>query len=609
MNEPVWLSDLSRFLLAWHCKGVILLLATWSVAGLLKKQSAAGRHLCWICGLIALLPLALAGSAFVDLPIPLPYGTWLDSGQEEVGIWQGSSVPGKVAVESNATPSAMEADGVSVSGSQAGHHRVEAGSKAIEAASAAPGAGWSILWVVVWMLGSVSSGLYFLAGEIAAHRVASHAGPIRNRVLQARLRKWASDLGTSPPRLRLSGAIQAPFTRGVIQPVLVFPRSWSKWSRDQLDRVLLHELSHIKRRDFLSHRLAKMAACLQWINPFCWVALRRIVRNQEMACDDEVVRLSESGLAYAEDLLCWARSGTAFSGRLGVAGARSGLEERLRALLDRHTCRRSLLPRQVLLATAATVSLAFLLGSVQLVDASLTPSAAQPSGVWATLLEDGQIQFQNDQLIEIEGIGTLRGSSRGRRFHFREPVVFRIAGQRATPGSSLRADKEIEVSDQSGRELWTIRLARKDSDRPRGRRVGSARGTGVSFVFEPGEPSFYLLRYQGNRIQIEGWVYRALEIGAKMDPLPGTSSGLEIRAILEAGPAEEAGLRVHDVITAIEGQPATRSALYGAMESKNSGDSIHFEMQRAGRTSSASVVLRSSQPTQQERWKGRKYSP
>ncbi len=69
-------------------------------------------------------------------------------------------------------------------------------------------------------------------------------------------------------------------------------------------------------------------------------------------------------------------------------------------------------------------------------------------------------------------------------------------------------------------------------------------------------------------------------------------TGLYVRAVVPGGPAERAGLRADDVITSINGQPATSNVqLQELTLTKKPGDSVPLQFWRNGRTASATVTL------------------
>jgi TonB family protein len=65
----------------------------------------------------------------------------------------------------------------------------------------------------------------------------------------------------------------------------------SDWTAQALEPVLLHELTHIKRRDCLVELVQIVLQILYFYHPMVWLTNWTIRRERELACDDEVVRL------------------------------------------------------------------------------------------------------------------------------------------------------------------------------------------------------------------------------------------------------------------------------------------------------------------------------
>ena len=72
----------------------------------------------------------------------------------------------------------------------------------------------------------------------------------------------------------------------------------------------------------------------------------------------------------------------------------------------------------------------------------------------------------------------------------------------------------------------------------------------------------------------------------------GLPEGLYVRAVAPGGPAASAGLRADDVITSIEGQPATSNIQLQELSlTKKPGDTVTLEYSRGGHSATATVTL------------------
>ena len=58
----------------------------------------------------------------------------------------------------------------------------------------------------------------------------------------------------------------------------------------ELHAVLIHELTHARRRDNLLRLVYEISLCVLWFNPLIWLAGARMALYRELSCDESVVR-------------------------------------------------------------------------------------------------------------------------------------------------------------------------------------------------------------------------------------------------------------------------------------------------------------------------------
>ena len=154
-----------------------------------------------------------------------------------------------------------------------------------------------------------------------------------------------------PLRLRLCAAIDAPLTYGLLRPVILLPACFDLSDREALDCVLRHELAHVRRFDALFKAALAVTTCLHWFNPLIWVMLALANRDLELACDEQALRAAarERRRAYARALLRLEEM-RARPLPLGSAFGKSGVEERIAAIVKRRPVSRAALAVTLLLA-------------------------------------------------------------------------------------------------------------------------------------------------------------------------------------------------------------------------------------------------------------------
>ena len=169
-------------------------------------------------------------------------------------------------------------------------------------------------------------------------------------------------------RLVVSDEIAIPMTWGLWQPVILLPRDSDDWDMARRRVVLLHELAHIARGDYLTQWLVLVGCALNWFNPLVWKTARQSVSEREQASDDLVLSAGVHSTDYAGHLLEIARNavyGRSFQ-MIGLAMAgRSDLERRIRGILNTRKNRR--IPRRTRgMAMVGLLGLLLPLGGMQL---------------------------------------------------------------------------------------------------------------------------------------------------------------------------------------------------------------------------------------------------
>ncbi len=105
-------------------------------------------------------------------------------------------------------------------------------------------------------------------------------------------------------RYYLSDKIQVPLVIGFIKPVILFPAMLAtQLDMKQLEALMIHELSHIRRNDYLFNLLRTLTETILFFNPFAWMIGKMMDIERENACDDKVIELTNAPLTYAQALL------------------------------------------------------------------------------------------------------------------------------------------------------------------------------------------------------------------------------------------------------------------------------------------------------------------
>jgi len=107
----------------------------------------------------------------------------------------------------------------------------------------------------------------------------------------------------------LSAHIDTPQVIGFLKPVILLPAACLvNLSTEQLEAVLLHELVHIKRNDYIVNIFVTSTEILFFFNPFVKDLAAAIRKEREYSCDDMVIQFQYQPHNYATALLTLEKS-------------------------------------------------------------------------------------------------------------------------------------------------------------------------------------------------------------------------------------------------------------------------------------------------------------
>lgn len=76
----------------------------------------------------------------------------------------------------------------------------------------------------------------------------------------------------------------------IIHPkILISSELVDRLSEEELKFVFMHELAHIKRRDFLINVVCILIQAIYWFNPIIWYSIYKMKQDCEISCDATVL--------------------------------------------------------------------------------------------------------------------------------------------------------------------------------------------------------------------------------------------------------------------------------------------------------------------------------
>ena len=131
-----------------------------------------------------------------------------------------------------------------------------------------------------------------------------------------------------------------PGVFGIFRPVMLLPEGIAEWlAPEQLDAIVAHELSHVRRGDNLTAAIHMGVEAIFWFHPLVWLIRGRLTEERETACDEEVLGAGNDPDSYAESILNACRYIPGVAARLCIRCDRGRSQETYRAhrrAQDRH---------------------------------------------------------------------------------------------------------------------------------------------------------------------------------------------------------------------------------------------------------------------------------
>ncbi len=171
-----------------------------------------------------------------------------------------------------------------------------------------------------------------------------------NELWQMKLEALMKNLGiTRKVKLFFSERVSGPFTIGWLKPVVFFPvAALTSLSPEQIEAILVHELAHIKRNDYLWNLLQRVMEMFMFFNPVTWVLASEIKKEREYCCDDVVLKQNQVTVSYARALFLLERERTGYNLLMQASGGqKNSLLERIKRLTDMETSKSTGLPKAV----------------------------------------------------------------------------------------------------------------------------------------------------------------------------------------------------------------------------------------------------------------------
>ena len=160
------------------------------------------------------------------------------------------------------------------------------------------------LIVTLWMLGMLVFALKFLGGLAYTQRLKHYRVQPVSDEWQKAFSRLAEMLNLNKAaRILQSTLVKVPMVVGYFKPVVLIPVSaFTGLSPGQLETVILHEMAHIVRRDYLINILQSVVEIIFFYHPAVWWMSKMVRAEREHCCDDIAIEKSGDSVSFAKAL-------------------------------------------------------------------------------------------------------------------------------------------------------------------------------------------------------------------------------------------------------------------------------------------------------------------
>ena len=186
--------------------------------------------------------------------------------------------------------------------------------------------------------------------------------------------------------------LKTPFVLGLINPKIYLPVGLSKEERNY---ILLHEQTHIHRKDHIIKTLAFIILSIHWFNPLVWIAFMLMSTDMELSCDERVLKAMDEGIIkpYANSLLSLATGRHIINGS-PLAFGEGNIKGRIKNVLNYKTPRFWVIVLSIVIVTVAGIGLI-----ANSKAATIEPTAPELSFEQTVGVDMAELDYASDDIV------------------------------------------------------------------------------------------------------------------------------------------------------------------------------------------------------------------
>lgn len=165
--------------------------------------------------------------------------------------------------------------------------------------------------------------------------------------------------------VKINSRISSPLMTGVFKPLLLLPDT--ALTEEQLDNIVLHEMTHFKRRDMLVKWFSMIVKSIHFFNPTVYFISKQLEEECEISCDAAVVKdmTRERELSYVNTIIALLSENHSKHIPLttGMAGNKKALKKRFLLIKNKKRIGKTAVFISIAVATVLVIA-AILLGGI-----------------------------------------------------------------------------------------------------------------------------------------------------------------------------------------------------------------------------------------------------
>ncbi|WP_413669443.1 M56 family metallopeptidase [Mucilaginibacter sp. Mucisp86] len=178
---------------------------------------------------------------------------------------------------------------------------------------------------------------------------------------ESRVKQLALQLGIKRlVNIAESGIAKVPMVIGHLKPLILIPAGLiTAMPPAEIEAILVHELAHIRRRDYIMNLLVSMMEVVLFFNPAVLWIVSLIRAERENCCDDIVIKHTANKVTYIKALVaCQEYQLAAPAYAMALSGSKNQLMGRVKRILSNNNQSLNVMERSMLaVALVSTVLL------------------------------------------------------------------------------------------------------------------------------------------------------------------------------------------------------------------------------------------------------------